>query len=207
MTRKASSSPPKGRQAQKRATQGRILEIARIHFERDGFEGANVRAIAAEAGVAAGTVLLHFTDKLGLLHAALFDDLEATIQRCIATTRRGTLLTRLTAVARPFYAYYAARPKLSKILLRESLLAESPWRERFTEQLVRVNAHLIGIVEEAKASGEIASSTHAPLLGAAFSSFYYFALIGWVQGALDDPLPLFKKLMAQHLAGAGKDAS
>jgi AcrR family transcriptional regulator len=188
-----------GRQAQKEATHARILDVARLHFERDGFEAANLRAIAAEAGVAPGTIMLHFTDKLGLLHTALHDDLEDTIRGCLEVQPRGALLTRLCAVARPFYAYYAARPALSKILLRESLLAESPWRERFTEQLVRVNAHVIGILEEAKARGELAGSMSSPLIAAAFSSFYYFALIGWVQGALQDPMPLFKKLMAQHI--------
>jgi hypothetical protein len=32
-------------------------------------------------------------------------------------------------------------------------------------------------------------------------SFYYFALLGWVQSGIDDPLALFRKLMAQHLHG------
>ncbi len=191
------------RETKKQATRARILEVARLHFERHGFEPANIRAIAEEADVAAGTVLLHFTDKLGLLHAALHDDLEELIESCLAAPARvawrGRLLSRLTAIAKPFYAYYAARPTLSKILLRESLLAEPPWRERFTEQLTRVLARVVAIVEEAKANDEIDRSIDARLFAAAFSSFYYFALIGWVQGAVSDPLSLFKKLMAAHI--------
>ena len=139
--------PARGRQDQKEATRARILDAARMHFERDGFEGASVRAIAVESGVASGTVLLHFSDKLSLLHAALHDDLEEAIAQSLRAPSRGPLLDRLSAVVRPFYAYYAARPQLSKILLRESLLAASPWRERFTEQLVRVNAHVGTLVE------------------------------------------------------------
>ncbi len=191
------------RQSKKLATQARILDAARIHFERDGFHETNLRGIAADAGVATGTVLLHFTDKLGLLHAALHDDLEEAIRRSLASSsrrNRDRLLVRLTAVVRPFYAYYAARPSLSRVLLRESLLAESPWRERFAAQLTRVNVHVVALVEAAKAEGEVASTVHPGLFAAAFSSFYYFALIGWVQGALEDPMPLFKKLMAQHIA-------
>lgn len=198
---------PQLRQVRKHATQARILDAARAHFERHGFDAASIRAIAAEAEVAAGTVLLHFGDKLGLLHAALHDDLEETIRRCLAATNRGKLLARLVAVARPFYAYYAARPALSKILLRESLLAESPWRERFTGQLTRVLAHVVAMVEEAKSSGEIDRATDARLFAAAFSSFYYFALIGWVQGGIDDPMRLFKKLMSQHISGSRSNPS
>jgi AcrR family transcriptional regulator len=197
---KPPASPP--RQARKQATQARILQVARLHFQREGFETANIRAIASEAGVATGTVLLHFTDKTGLLHAALYEDLEKAIARCLAAKSRGPLLARLSAIARHFYGYYAARPKLSRTLLRESLFADPPWRDRFTEQVTRVLGHVARLVEEAKAEGEVAPATDAGLLSVAFASFYYFALNGWVQGGIDDPLPLFKQLMAQHLEGA-----
>lgn len=196
------AKPPvsQSRSARKEATQARIREVACLHFERDGFDAANIRAIASESGVATGTVLLHFTDKAGLLHAALHEDLEKALARCLAAKTQGPLLTRLSAVARPFYAYYAARPKLSRTLLRESLFAEEPWRERFMKQLARVTTHVAMLVEEAKTDGELAPNTDVRLLSVAFASFYYFALLGWVQGGIDDPLALFKKLMAQHLA-------
>jgi AcrR family transcriptional regulator len=203
----AAPSAPRRRQARKAATQARILEVARRHFEHDGFDAASIRAIAAEAGVASGTVLLHFSDKLGLLRAALHDDLERATQRCLAAPSEGRLLVRLSGVVRLFHAYYAARPALSKILLRESLLAEPPWRERFTEQLTRVHEQVVAAVERAKTNGEIARSTDARLLATAFSCFYSFALIGWVQGMLEDPLPLFRKLMAQYLSGAAVPAA
>jgi AcrR family transcriptional regulator len=193
------------RQARKEATQARILDVARLHFERGGFEGASIRAIASESGVATGTVLLHFTDKTGLLHAALYEDLEKAIARCLAAKTQGPLLNRLWAVARHFYAYYAERPRLSRTLLRESLFAEEPWRERFTNQVMRVTTHVATLVEQAKADGELARTTDARLLSAAFAAFYYFALIGWVQGGIDDPLAVFKKLMAQNLGEAPND--
>lgn len=186
----------------KQETRARILEVARTHFESDGFDAASIRAIAVGAGVGTGTVLLHFTDKAGLLHAALYDDLERAISRCLAVKAKGTLLKRLSAVAGHFYAYYAARPKLSRTLLRESLFASDPWRERFASQVTQVTTHVTWLVEEAKTQGEIASSVNSPLLSVAFASLYYFALIGWVQGSLNDPLALFEALMAQHLEGA-----
>src|SRR5262245_28365820 len=96
------------RRAQKEETRNRILRIARVHFERDGFEASNVRAIAEDAKVAAGTVLLHFTDKRDLLHAALFDDLAKVIDRAMATPGRGGLETQLSSLARKFFAYYEA---------------------------------------------------------------------------------------------------
>lgn len=196
-----SAIPPRKRQARKEGTQARILEVARLHFERDGFDAASIRAVAAEAGVASGTVLLHFSDKLGLLHAALHDDLERALADCLSAPNPGRLLDRLCGIARPFYAYYAARPVLSKVLLRESLFSEPPWRERFAEQLARVLARVVVILNEAKASGEASPSIHPDVFAAAFSSFYYFTLAAWIQGRVPAPLPLFKVLMAQHLSG------
>ena len=188
------------RQAQKEATEDRILRVARLHFERDGFDGSSIRAIAEGAKVAAGTVLLHFTDKAGLLHAALHRDLEMAIGQSLRAPSRGTLLERLCAVARPLYAYYEARPRLSKVLLRESLLAKSPWRERFSEQAMPITQHVAGIAEAAKTSGELHSSRDAQLFATAFASFYYLALIGWVQEGVSVPMSLFEALMGEHIA-------
>ena len=69
----------KRRGEQKEETQKRILDVARAHFERHGFEASSFRTIADEAEVAVGTVALHFVDKKSLLHAALYDDLERAI--------------------------------------------------------------------------------------------------------------------------------
>jgi AcrR family transcriptional regulator len=196
-TKKPADDRP--RKARKEATQARILEVARVHFERDGFDRASIRAIASASGIATGTVLLHFTDKAGLLHAALYEDLENTIGRCLAAKSQGSLLARLCAVARPFYAYYAVRPKLSRTLLRESLFADDPWRMRFSAQVIRVTTHVATIIERAKADGEVAPTSDPSLLSVAFASFYYLALLSWVQGGIDDPLAMFKLLMAQQL--------
>lgn len=190
---------PMNRKEQKIATRARILESAREHFERDGYEAANLRAIGQDAGVTAGTVLLHFSDKLDLLHSALHSDLEEAVEASLRAGVRGRLLTRLTKVVRPFFAYYAARPKLSRVLLGASLLADSPWKERFTGQVQRVHAHVVGIVENAKKEGEVPRDANTNLIGAAFFSFYYFALLAWLQGGIEDPERLFQSLLKQHL--------
>lgn len=53
-----------------------ILEAAATLFGERGFESTTVQAIAADAGVAAGTVYLYFSSKEAVL-AALRDDFEA----------------------------------------------------------------------------------------------------------------------------------
>jgi AcrR family transcriptional regulator len=198
-------SSPKPRTARKEETRDRILEIARAHFERDGYEGASFRGIAEEAGVAVGTVALHFDDKKGLLHAALYDDLEEAIALCVTRGRRGSLVTRLTDIMEPAYAYYARRPRLSRTLLESSLFAASPWKERFGEQAARVNARIAEVVHAAQSRGEIASGTDVTVLGASVFSFYYMALIGWAQGLIAVPSMLFRSMVEQHVRGVAHD--
>ena len=189
------------RKEQKAETQRRILDVARAHFERHGFEASSFRAVADEAGVAAGTVALHFVDKRGLLHAALYEDLERAIALCLTRGKRGSLVTRLTEIFAPAYEYHARRPELSRTLLESSLFAASPWKERFAGQAIRVHARVVEVVEAARERREIARDVDASVFGAAVFSFYYMALIGWVQGQLPAPLPLFRSMVDQHVRG------
>jgi len=198
-------TPQKRRGVQKEETRGRILEVARAHFEEHGFEASSFRAIAEDAGVAVGTVALHFDDKKGLLHAALYDDLEEAIAVCLTRGKRGSLARRLTEVMEPAYEYYGRRPRLSRTLLESSLFAASPWKERFAGQAQRVQVRIVALVEAARSRGEIARETDALVFAAATFSFYYMALIGWAQGLVPAPLMLFRSMLEQHLRGVVRD--
>ena len=189
------------RSERRRATHQAILEAARQEFEQAGFEAATVRAIAARAGVSAGSVLNHFVGKRQLLHAALFDDLEATIERALAGVGEGSLEGQLLSLARAVFGYYERRPGLSRTLLKESLFAGAPWAERFAGQVSRVHGVITALAAKARSRGELREGVDLELLGVSFFSFFYFALIAWVQGAQQAPLGLFERLMAEHLRG------
>ncbi|HWO26681.1 MAG TPA: TetR/AcrR family transcriptional regulator [Kofleriaceae bacterium] len=195
------------RAARKQATGEAVLEAARAEFERVGYEAASLRAIAARAGVSAGTVLHHHGDKRELLHSALFADLEAALQAAIASIGERPLEVELDALARAVFRYYERRPGLSRTLLRESLFADPPWAERFAGQARDVHAAIARLVAAAIARGELranaadADAVNSALLGAAWLSFFYFALIAWVQGAHAEPAALVGRLIHQHLAG------
>jgi AcrR family transcriptional regulator len=47
----------------------KILKVARKHFSRQGFQGASLKDIAIEAGVASSLINYHFKDKEGLFKA------------------------------------------------------------------------------------------------------------------------------------------
>jgi AcrR family transcriptional regulator len=57
------------RREQAEATRSQILDAAKTLFERDGYSGTSIAAIAKEAGVAMKTIYLGFETKSGLLRA------------------------------------------------------------------------------------------------------------------------------------------
>lgn len=189
------------RAAQKEATAKAVREAARLEFERVGYDKANIRAIAKRAGVSAGTVIHHHGDKRELLHAALFEDLEATLRRALAERGTGTLEAELSRLTRGVFRYYQRRPALSRTLLKESLFADPPWAQRFTGQVAMVHAEIAALAKAAIARKELRADADPALLGVVYFSFFYFALIAWVQGAHAKPVELVDHLLHQHLAG------
>lgn len=201
------------REEGRRATRRTVLEAARAEFEEVGFEAAGIRSIARAAGVSSGTVLHHFGSKRELLYAAFFDDLEEALERARCAAHgmaEGGLEARLHALASSIFADYGRRPRLSRILLRESILAEPPWDARFQGQVAALHGVVSDLATAAVARGELPEGCNVHLLGLAWISFYTFALLAWAQGAPpfgEDPAGVIARQMGQHLEGLRTDPS
>lgn len=189
------------RATRKAETRDRILATARNLFEAEGFEATNIRRIADDAGVAAGTVLFHFADKQDLLHAALFEDLEAVLQDVAQAPPGRSLLQWLSRLVDRVLAHYEARPDLSRVLLRESLISGPPWAERFAGQMGRLHAAIAARATIAVERGEFAPSFDPRLFALAFVSYYVFGLLTWAQRSHPDPRALVAHMAEHHLAG------
>lgn len=68
----------------------RIIESAREHFMRDGYEGATVRRIAADAGVDVAMVYYFFGNKEGLFNASVVDVPEHPLHQLATLLDEGT---------------------------------------------------------------------------------------------------------------------
>jgi AcrR family transcriptional regulator len=76
MTNAATLAPDKPRKRDAEATRAAILEAAKLHFAKSGYDGAYLRDIAAEAGVDAALINRYFGGKDGLFAAALKDSIR-----------------------------------------------------------------------------------------------------------------------------------
>jgi AcrR family transcriptional regulator len=107
------------RAEQKLETRRRILDAAILVFGRDGILKATTADIAKEAGVAHGSVFVHFGSQEALVAVAIEDFGEAIARRLHETTRRGAgtrevLASHLAGIREheDFYARLAAESSL-----------------------------------------------------------------------------------------------
>ena len=115
-----------------------ILRAALTAFARDGFDGTNLRRIAADAGVDVALVSRHFGPKLELWKAVV-DELARRM-----TTARSEIMTparadkppaaRIADALRRFVAFNRAVPQLGKFFVDEISRA-GPRRDYVVERL------------------------------------------------------------------------
>ena len=114
----AAEAVPNMRERSRRETRRRLIEAGTKLFARRGFARTRATDISREAGVAVGTLYVHFTDKEDLLREILFqgfEEIHAVVRR-IADTKYATVRESVRAHAEALVGYAAEHPALFQIL-------------------------------------------------------------------------------------------
>lgn len=109
-------SPAAARAARKHAVRDAkrtiILDAALKVFEKDGLEGASMRAIGEVAGYTAAAIYFHFASKEEIYAALLDRSLDRLIEQVEAAIEPGaSARERLAAAALAFFDFYARNPR------------------------------------------------------------------------------------------------
>ena len=126
------SGPGRPKDLGKRAA---ILEAAKQLFAREGFAGASMDQIAAEAGVSKLTVYSHFGDKEALFAAAIRAKCEEMLPPDLFHVElKGPLRAQLKAIATGFFALVSSDEAIStqRMMLAPGN-ADDPLRTLFWE--------------------------------------------------------------------------
>jgi AcrR family transcriptional regulator len=134
-----------------------ILDAARAVFERDGLDGASLRAIATEAGYTPAALYFHFDSKEAL-YAEVLGQSIATLQAFVdaRVTEAATPEQRFTAAALGFFDFYAGNPRdldLGFYLFRGGMRPHGLGRARDRALNEELEASLRPIREAAEALG------------------------------------------------------
>ncbi|MEI5666987.1 helix-turn-helix domain-containing protein [Bosea sp. CCNWLW174] len=124
----------RGRYAATDAKREGIIAAARTVFEREGLDGASLRAIAAEAGYTPAALYFHFDSKEAL-YAEVLGRSIAALQTAVdaAVAAVDPPAERFSAAALAFFDFYAENPRdldLGFYLFRGGMRPHGLGRER-----------------------------------------------------------------------------
>lgn len=186
------------RQLQKQATRQNIREVAKRLFVSQGFEATTSRQIAREAGIATGTIFVHFPNKQAILVDMLYEDIETAVQQAFSTLspEKGTV-DQLLDIARMLYSYYLQHVELSRVLLQYGLLHDAESSD-FRDQIGRFLDEVVRLLEEGQRKQEIVVAKDAQAMAQAFMASYLFVLVtllGTPSPKLEDALLSLRRLI------------
>lgn len=156
-------APLMPRQRQKAETRARVLDSARILFERDGVESVTVRMIAEHAGVAVGSVFTGFESKMDLLLEIIAEDLERFNQEAVsaAEATSGSIVDRLMAGFTLVYAYDVAHLAKARDSIALSWTRSPESERRVRTAIAPAVKRISAMLEKAQKMGEL--GPHADL--------------------------------------------
>lgn len=171
-------------QARLDAQRSAVLIAAADILARSGYAGCTIAAVAAEAGIASGTVYQHFTGKSELLAELFRTVVVREVEAVREAGRTGTAAERVTAVIETFAGRALKEPRRAYALLAEPVdPAVDALRLEFREAFRDVFA---GAVSDGIAAGELppqnARVVASALVGAAGE-----ALVGPLASIAHDP--------------------
>jgi AcrR family transcriptional regulator len=163
------------------ARRRRVLEATLNLADKGGFEAVQMRDVAAEAGVALGTVYRYFASKERLLLEANVGQVEALGSGLLDHPPTGdTPADRVVDVLRRACAVLVKRPEATAAMVR-ALGSAQPSE---AEAVRRVSEAMTAIITGAMHSGDPTERDKA--VARALSQVWLSSLIGWV-GGVDGP--------------------
>jgi AcrR family transcriptional regulator len=138
---------------------GSILQAARAVFARQGYANTVVDDIAAQAGIAKGTVYLYFPSKEQIYLAALLDEArQLDADSRAAMNSAATWRDKLSAYLRVRLDYFEAHQDFLRIYMTEfrgMCMQGKPLSAEFIHLVQEGEAQLAQIFAAASARGEI----------------------------------------------------
>jgi AcrR family transcriptional regulator len=179
------------RAEQKMATRQKILAAALFLFQQQGFDATNTRQIAKQAGVAAGTVFSHFSDKFELLKALFLQQIETLLmQNAAKITPNTRALDFFSMQTLTLYQFYEKDREMSKSLLQNSLFDQAMFAQQL-EQFVQKIAYFLQ-----KDLPHISPDKNL-LLAKSWFGFYFFELFSGISRPEYDAQHWHQQLMSQ----------
>ena len=176
MPQQLSRAMPQGvRERSKLERREKILTAARMLFTEYGYEAATMNQIAALAGLGKGTVFNYVTDKRDIIFLIFHEDMTTLVENALAgaSVKQG-YVEKMLSIAELHYRLYERNPKLSRILLNETLIhSEGLHLDEFLKLRSRLIKGMAAIVAEGQKAGQVTTAETADFI--ARQTFFCFS--------------------------------
>jgi len=195
------------RQQRKDETAERVRRAAWELFSDVGYAATTTKAIAERAGVAAGTVFVHATDKADLLRAVVYAELEARVDELAGGVGEGALVDEWMRMFSRLLGFYAQHRRVAEAFLSVSMSPslEAKHSAYGLEVTTRFVGVLAGLVERAKGRGDVRRDVGSVLVAHAAFALYFSVLTAWLQGfaSIDGASASLRDLLELLVRGLG----
>jgi len=174
-----------------KARRNKILDVAVDLAEEGGFDNVRQRDVAANAGVALGTLYKNFRSKEDLLSAALERDAEQLERRMEDNPAKGdTPLSRMLFVFQTMTRVLCKKPNYARAVLRAMSSGVPEVAGNIAAYQGRVNGILIAAMRSVGRLGfaELTSApptAHETTLSMLMQQLWFASLVGWSAGLFD----------------------
>jgi len=166
--------PMNRKQAFKEETRRLILQAARKLFFEEEFSKCTMRRVAAEAGVSAASVVVHFKSKTALMEAALAEDIGRTWEGALETMpAQGSLSMRIKHIWLTMFIFYDGNRTLYRELLSSTVLKVEEDTPALRKDINNFLSCLVTMIEDEKSAGRMAREVDSMILSMSLFSQYF----------------------------------
>ena len=160
----------------------KIVETAVELAEEGGFEAVRLRDVAANAGVALGTLYRHFRSKEDLLVAALAQEADGLVRRMKKNPPKGdTPLERVTSYFAAATRTLCRKSKLARAVLRAAASGEPELTEKLQAFHGLCSEMAVAALRGKTINGEKPTDLEMTI-SSILHQVWFAALIGWMGG-------------------------
>lgn len=161
------------KQAFKEQTRQLILDAARKLYLEQDISQCTMRRVAAQAGVSAASVVVHFKNKVALMEAALAEDISQTWEGALKNMpEKGLLATRINHIWLTMFTFYDGNKNLYRELISHTVFSLEKDTPAIRKDVDAFLNFLATVIEDEKTAGRMAKDVDSMVLSMSLFSQY-----------------------------------
>ncbi len=167
-------------------TRKKILAAARFLFDSQGYEQSSVDQVAKRAGVAKGSVFVHFSDKASLLTAVRIDHMESIAKDTLAGSfgpAGDDPVQAMVDILKPWLDLFASDREFTIVFMDQASLKGADSALRLYDACCAMETAMTNVINSLLDEKRLPANVSANIYVQGITAFFYHVLIGLHSGA------------------------